>query len=215
MAEKPYLFGRLGGERGSGHGATGPETGARTMPPYMWALDAASRAAAGSRGWNTLIGDAGGDVPAGTDTSAIWAHTGKAKGPFDVPPARERIPGEMPTNEQYRAIYSDPLFLQFRENLRPREGDTSDDEDDSGGRTNQGVSQELLNLLLDDPKHRWDHLPDDTYDLTANQIDDILQSEFYNAAQVREAAMIPDVLRSSSRYRATVRRQRAPWGKGS
>ena len=139
----PFHFGVLGGA--SGAGAYSSPGGRYRQATYMQALDAASRAAATrSRGLNALTGGARADGVAGTDTSSIWAHAGIARGPFEVAPDRSRIPGEMGNREQREARYTDPLFQTYLKNLAVHEGGLSKD---SGGPTNQGVSQRFLDLL--------------------------------------------------------------------
>ena len=180
MAENPYLSGQTPG--GASSALSGRST-SPTMASYMQALDAAGRAAAArSRGWDFLYGDAGRGGSAGAETSSIWAHTGKARGPFEASPAMETGDG-------------DPLFATLREGLAPREGEESDLEGDRGGRTKRGVSQRLLDRMRKNAG--WEHLPEDAHALTPAQIDAIYYSEFYIAPQIPEAAEVPDVIRDS------------------
>jgi hypothetical protein len=137
MAENPYLLAARSRPPTSG-----------TMAAYMQALDAASRAAARSRGRNTLIGGPGGDVPASTDSSSIWAHTGRAKGPFEAPLARARNPDEI-GGKRLEVLYGDPLFKEYLHRLAIREGAESDDATDRGGATKLGMSQKFLTALRD------------------------------------------------------------------
>ena len=174
---------RLAAELGVPLGAEGPASTGLGYPPWRFGMAENPYLFGHLRG----------------NPSSIWAHTGEAKGPFEFPPARERIPGEMGNREQREARYTDPLFQTLLTNLAVREKGLSED---FGGPTNQGISQRFLNQLheIESKRDYWAHLPKNTKDLTRRQIESILQREFYFLPKVYKVAMIPGLLSASPNF---------------
>lgn len=101
-----------------------------------------------------------------------------------VPERKPKIPNI--SNVKIPQYNSDPVFDQFRENLKPREGGKSSRSlaVDPGGDTNKGMSQEALDDIRKiHPK--W-NLPKKSFDLTDKQITDLFRDQYYEFTQVNK-----------------------------
>ena len=112
---------------------------------------------------------------------------------FEIPPAQERIPGEI-GGKRFEVPYGDPLFKEYFDRLAVREGEYIDRPSDPGGPTNRGISQEFLDLLHKNKGEEWGYLPTRTADLTPREIESIFYKEFYVAPKIYKVAMIPGLL---------------------
>ena len=80
---------------------------------------------------------------------------------------------------------STPLFDKFKERLGPREGGFVDNPRDKGGATNKGISQTLLDAVKDGPeKEKYKDFPDNTIDLTDEQIIYIAKEEIFDKLKI-------------------------------
>ena len=108
------------------------------------------------------------------------------------PPATS-VPGRVTT----LPASSQRLFELYRQRLAPIEGGFANRSAsaDPGGRTNKGLSQSLLDLLLKKPQYK--HYPSDTALLSDSQIDFIFREEFFRRLRVWELAQIPNLLQQA------------------
>ena len=88
-------------------------------------------------------------------------------------------------------------FQRYRNNLAIREGGLANRpiKDDPGGLTNQGISQDYLNDLRQDPN--WKQLPATPDKLTTAQIDSIYEKQFYRLPKIDKLEQVPGLAQSS------------------
>ena len=110
---------------------------------------------------------------------------------------RER-PGEQARSDAGHSLGDltrDKLFDVIRERLRDREGGFVDDPGDHGGPTNKGMSQEFYDQIADTP--RYADFPEETKDLTDEQITQIYRNEFFNQPKLDRLMEVEGLLEES------------------
>ncbi len=115
-----------------------------------------------------LIGDGGKD-----DLSGAGA---KPTGQTKIPPKNTK---------------DDVIFRKLRGNLGSHEGGYADrpPSDDPGGPTLKGMSQQQLEIFRKLPE--WQNLPENSKDLTDNQIDAIYRKEYFDKPQIGTLSKVP------------------------
>lgn len=87
----------------------------------------------------------------------------------------------------------DPIFERLQRRAFRNEGPYVESSSINGGPTNEGISQNLLDLMNNKTRREW-KLPSTTKELTPEQREGLYWQVFYKDPQVDQLARIPDLM---------------------